>query len=150
MIEKKYDIMILSGGFDPVHKGHVRMFKAAKNMAYKVIVGLNSDAWLVRKKGKIFMNWSERAEILKAFKYIDEVFPFGDSDNTAMELLVRIKNLYPECSLAFGNGGGRTEKDIPEKGYCDAYNIDTVFNVGGGKVQSSSDLIENNKFVNNV
>jgi len=59
MNEKKYDIMILSGGFDPIHKGHVRMFKAAKNMAYKVIVGLNSDKWLVNKKGKSFMNWAE-------------------------------------------------------------------------------------------
>ena len=142
MSEKKYDIMILSGGFDPVHKGHVRMFKAAKNMAYKVIVGANSDAWLVRKKGKAFMNWAERAEILKAFRYIDEVFPFNDSDDTAMELLVRVKNLYPECSLSFGNGGDRTEKNTPEKGYCDAYNIDMVYHVGGNKVQSSSELIE--------
>jgi len=150
MKEKKYDIMILSGGFDPVHKGHVRMFKAAKNMAYKVIVGLNSDDWLVRKKGKAFMNWSERAEIVKAFKYVDEVFPFGDKDDTAMELLVRIKNLYPECSLAFGNGGDRKEGNVPEQGYCKAYNIDLVYNVGGGKVQSSSELIENNRIISEI
>ena len=146
MKEKKYDIMILSGGFDPVHKGHVRMFKAAKNMAYKVIVGANSDEWLVRKKGKAFMNWSERAEILKAFKYVDEVFPFGDKDDTAMELLVRIKNLYPECSLAFGNGGDRGAGNTPEKGYCEAFNIDMVYHVGGGKVQSSSDLISSSDY----
>jgi cytidyltransferase-like protein len=131
---KKYDIMILSGGFDPIHKGHIRMFKAAKNMAYKVIVGLNSDAWLVRKKGKCFMNWAERAEILRAFQYVDEVMPFNDDDESAMDLLIRIQRLYPECSLSFGNGGDRTERNIPEKAYCGAYNV------GGGKVQSSSKL----------
>lgn len=143
MIEKRYEIMVLSGGFDPVHKGHVRMFKAAKNQAYKVIVGLNSDEWLVRKKGKAFMNWAERAEILKAFEYVDEVIPFGDLDDTAIELLVRVRNLYPECSISFGNGGDRTEKTVPEKGFCDAYNIKMEYNVGGGKVQSSSELIKN-------
>ena len=148
MKEKKYDIMILSGGFDPVHKGHVRMFKAAKNMAHKVIVGANSDGWLVRKKGKAFMNWSERAEILKAFKYVDEVMNFNDVDGGAMDLLTRIQRLYPECSLAFGNGGDRTAGNIPEKGYCDAYNIDLVFNVGGGKVQSSSTLVSTSDYTN--
>ena len=137
---KKYDIMILSGGFDPIHKGHIRMFKAAKNMAYKVIVGLNSDAWLVRKKGKCFMNWAERAEILRAFQYVDEVMPFNDDDESAMDLLIRIQRLYPECSLSFGNGGDRTERNIPEKAYCGAYNIALEFYVGGGKVQSSSKL----------
>jgi len=139
---KKYDIIILSGGFDPIHKGHIRLFKAAKNMAYKVIVGINSDKWLVRKKGKVFMNYAERAEILKSIKYIDEVMAFNDDDETAMDLLIRIQNLYPECSLAFGNGGDRNETNVPEKGYCDAYKIDLVYNVGGGKVQSSSELIE--------
>jgi len=142
MSEKKYDIMILSGGFDPVHKGHVRMFKAAKNQAHKVIVGANSDTWLVRKKGKVFMNWSERAEILRAFKYVDEVVSFNDEAGDAMDLLTRVQRLYPECSLAFGNGGDRNETNIPEKGYCEAYNIDLCFNVGGGKIQSSSTLIQ--------
>jgi len=139
---KKYDIMILSGGFDPVHKGHIRMFKAAKSMAYKVIVGVNSDKWLIRKKDKLFMNYAERAEILKAIKYIDEVMAFNDDDETAMDLLIRVQRLYPECSLAFGNGGDRNATNIPEKGFCDAYKIDLVYNVGGGKVQSSSELIE--------
>ena len=139
---KKYDIMILSGGFDPVHKGHIRMFKAAKNMAYKVIVGINSDEWLVRKKGKAFMNWAERGEIIAAFKYVDEVMPFNDKDDSAMELLVRVQQLYPHCSMAFGNGGDRTKDNTPEKGFCSAYKIDSIYQLGGGKVQSSSDLID--------
>lgn len=138
---KKYDIMILSGGFDPVHKGHIRMFKAAKNMAEKVIVGINSDEWLVRKKGKVFMNWAERSEIISAIRYVDEIMSFPDDDDTAMDLLVRIHRLYPNCSLAFGNGGDRNEENVPEKGFCESYKIDLVWKVGGGKVQSSSDLI---------
>jgi cytidyltransferase-like protein len=139
---KKYDIMILSGGFDPVHKGHVRMFKAAKNMSRKVIVGINSDAWLVKRKGKGFMNFAERAEIVGAFRFVDEVMMFSDADDTAIELLVHVQKLYPDLSIAFGNGGDRTDKNTPEKGFCDAYNIDMIWQVGGGKVQSSSELIE--------
>lgn len=139
---KKYDIMILSGGFNPVHKGHIRLFKAAKNMAYKVIVGLNSDSWMVRKYGKTFMNYAERAEIISAIKYVDDVIPFNDDDETAIDLLIRVQRLYPSCSIAFGNGGDRTIKNTPENGFCDAYKIDMVFGLGGEKVQSSSKLID--------
>jgi cytidyltransferase-like protein len=138
---KKYDIVILSGGFDPVHKGHVRMFNSAKEMGHKVIVGVNSDTWLVRKKGRSFMNFSERAEILKSFRSVDEVMSFNDDDNSAINLLVRVQTLYPECTIAFANGGDRVESNIPEKGFCRAYNIDMIWKVGGEKVQSSSELI---------
>ncbi len=142
MSDKKYDIVILSGGFDPIHKGHVRMFKAAKNMAYKVIVGCNTDEWLVKKKGKAFMNYAERSEIVKAFKYVDEVMAFNDGDGSAIDLVMRVQGLYPTFSIAFGNGGDRTEKNTPEKGFCESYNIDMLYHVGGNKVQSSSELIE--------
>ena len=67
-------IIILSGGFDPVHKGHIRMFKAAKAFPAKVIVGLNSDSWLIRKKGKPFISFNERKEILESIRFIDSVF----------------------------------------------------------------------------
>lgn len=139
---KKYDIVVVSGGFDPVHKGHVRMFKAAKNMGHKVICGLNSNQWLVNKKGKAFMSFAERAEILEAFKYVDDVMSFKDDDaGSAIELLTRVHSLYPECSIAFANGGDRTNKNTPEMGFCSAYNIDMIWNIGGGKIQSSSELI---------
>lgn len=138
---KKYDIIVVSGGFDPVHKGHVRMFNSAKDMAHKVVVGLNSDTWLVRKKGKVFMNFSERAEILKSFRSVDEVMSFSDEDNSAINLLVRVQTLYPDCTIAFANGGDRVEGNTPEKGFCNAYNIDMIWGVGGDKIQSSSDLI---------
>jgi cytidyltransferase-like protein len=140
-MDKKYDIIIVSGGFDPLHKGHVRLFKAAKNNGHKVILGLNSDKWLVEKKGKAFMDWAERAEILRELRNIDEVISFNDSDGTALDLLSRVKQLYPELSIAFANGGEKKESTLPEAGFCSAYKIDLLFNMGGSKVQSSSDLI---------
>lgn len=140
-MEKKYDIVVVSGGFDPVHRGHVRMFNKAKELGHKIIVGLNSDVWLVRKKGKSFMNFSERAEILKSFRCVDEVMSFSDDDNSAINLLMRVQTLYPECTIAFANGGDRVEENTPEKGFCNAYNIDMIWGVGGTKIQSSSDLI---------
>lgn len=131
----KYDIVIVSGGFDPVHKGHIKLFKAAKKLGIKVICGLNSDKWLVNKKGKVYMNFSERKEILESIRYIDEVISFGDDDSgTAINLLMRIQMLYPEASIAFANGGDRVEENTPEKGFCRAYNIDMLWNVGGGKI----------------
>lgn len=139
---KKYDIIILSGGFNPIHKGHIRLFKAAKNLAHKVIVGLNSDSWMVSKYGKTFMNYAERAEIISAIKYVDEVMPFSDEDGTAIDILTRVQRLYPSCSIAFGNGGDRTEKNTPEKGFCNAYRIDMLFGLGGDKIQSSSKLLD--------
>ena len=75
---KKYDIVVVSGGFDPIHKGHIRLFKAAKSLGHKVICGLNSDMWLVNKKGKAFMSFSERSEILQSIRYIDDVISFKD------------------------------------------------------------------------
>ena len=77
------NVIIVSGGFDPVHKGHIRMFREAANFGANVIVGLNSDEWLTRKKGKPFMGWEERAEILECCKFINQVIPFYDSDDTA-------------------------------------------------------------------
>jgi D-beta-D-heptose 7-phosphate kinase/D-beta-D-heptose 1-phosphate adenosyltransferase len=143
---KQYDIVVVSGGFDPVHKGHVRMFKAAKALGHKVVCGLNSDQWLVNKKGKAFMSFSERSEILQAMENIDEVMSFkDDAAGSAIELLVRVKSLYPEQTIAFANGGDRVDGNTPEKGFCSAYNIDMLWNMGGNKIQSSSDLIKKAK-----
>jgi D-beta-D-heptose 7-phosphate kinase/D-beta-D-heptose 1-phosphate adenosyltransferase len=140
---KKFDIVVVSGGFDPVHKGHIRMFKGAKNLGHKVICGLNSDKWLVNKKGKSFMSFSERAEILESIKYIDDVMPFKDDvEGSAIELLIRVQSLYPDKTIAFANGGDRLTDNTPEKGFCNAYNIEMLWNIGGGKIQSSSDLIK--------
>ena len=130
-----------NGCFDILHAGHVEYLQKSRALGDKLIVGLNSDVWLVRKKGKSFMNFSERSEILKSFRSIDEVMSFSDDDNSAINLLMRIQTLYPECTLAFANGGDRVEGNTPEKGFCNAYNIDMIWGVGGTKIQSSSYLI---------
>ena len=138
-------IIILSGGFDPVHIGHLRMFKAAKEQDATVIVGANSDLWLCRKKGKPFMSEADRIEILKGFKYIDYVYTFNDVDDTACDLIRKIIQLYSEdknVTIFFGNGGDRTTNTTPEMEYCKEHRVEMLWGVGGGKIQSSSDLIK--------
>ena len=129
---KPYDIVVVSGGFDPLHKGHVRLFNEAKKIGHKLICGLNSDKWLVRKNGQVSLNFGERSEIISSFRAIDEVISFNDSDETAIDLLVRVQSLYPSCSICFVNGGPMEEKNTPESGFCRAYNIHILWNVGGG------------------
>ena len=136
-------ILILSGGFDPIHKGHVRMFKSAKNFG-EVFVGLNSDEWLVRKKEKFFMPFVERKEILESIKYINKVFDFDDKDDTACSLIKFIYKKYNhDFDIAFGNGGDRTNHTTPEVKFCMENNIEMIWGLGGGKIQSSSDLLKN-------
>ena len=140
-------IIILSGGFDPVHIGHIRMFKAAKEMWGTVIVGVNSDLWLSRKKGKPFMLESERIEILKSIKYIDSTLSFNDSDDSACDLIQKVIQIYnkDDVEIFFGNGGDRTSETTPEIEFCNKNNIKMLWDIGGGKIQSSSDLITNSK-----
>ena len=137
------NIIILSGGFDPVHKGHVRMFKESKKIG-SVIVGLNSDEWLKRKKNKFFMPFEERKEILDSIKYIDKTRSFNDNDDTACDLIKNIHSEYGDkYKIFFGNGGDRTNKTTPELEFCNNNNIEMIWGLGGGKIQSSSDLLKN-------
>jgi len=126
--------VMVSGGFDPIHVGHVRMILAAADLG-NVIVAVNSDNWLMRKKGYIFMPWEERAEILKAVKGVTDVVAVGDSDGTVCEVLRRLK---PDM---FGNGGDRTNKNTPEMEVCEKLKIEMIWALGGEKIQSSSDLV---------
>ena len=137
----KYDIVILSGGFDPPHVGHVRMAIDSARFGEKVIIGVNSDEWLMRKKGYVFMPWSERAEIMSSIKGVDQAVEFSDSDNTAVDLIKKIKNQNPDLSIAFANGGDRAIGNTPEKIFCESVGIDMLWSVGGEKIQSSSDLV---------
>ena len=133
----------MSGGFDPVHKGHIRMFREAANLSINVIVGLNSDKWLTRKKGKPFMNWDERAEILESCKFINQVLPFDDSDETANDIIKQVCSLYRDfdVNIYFANGGDRTSDNVPEMKVCDELGVEMIWGLGGGKIQSSSWLI---------
>ncbi len=131
----------VSGGFDPVHVGHLRMFEEAKALVGvegKLVVILNGDSWLVRKKGKAFMPQDERAEIIEGFSCVDETYILESERSDVSEALEVIQ------PAIFANGGDRkSEKDIPETDVCRAHGIEMVFNVGrGGKVQSSSELLK--------
>ena len=136
------NIIIVSGGFDPVHKGHIRMFREAANFGANVIVGLNSDEWLTRKKGKSFMKWDERAEILESCKFINQVIPFDDSDDTASNAIERVHLMYSsEYNIYFANGGDRKLGNVPELDICKKLKVVMLWGIGGDKIQSSSWLI---------
>lgn len=129
-------IVAVSGGFDPLHVGHVRMIHAAAALGTRLVVIVNGDEFLMRKKGYIFMPLSERIEILRALRDVDEVVVAVDRNQTVCETLRRVQ------PHVFANGGDRrAEADIPEAAVCQELGIEMVFNVGGGKVQSSSELV---------
>ncbi len=135
-------IVVLSGGFDPIHVGHVRMIQAAAQFAPVVILGLNSNEWLIRKKGKAFMSFEERREILLAIHGVTHVVAFNDDDNTASDLLRCVRKENPVQKICFGNGGDRTTENVPEQATCKELDIEMMWSLGGGKVQSSSSLIK--------
>tara|TARA_Y100000114_G_scaffold127732_1_gene124508 strand:+ start:584 stop:1042 length:459 start_codon:yes stop_codon:yes gene_type:complete len=136
-------VIIMSGGFDPVHKGHLRMFREASWLGHQIIIGLNSDDWLTRKKGKPFMDFKERKEILEGFKYINQVLAFDDKDETANDIIKQICSLYRnfDVNIYFANGGDRTSDNVPEMKVCDELGVEMIWGIGGGKIQSSSWLI---------
>lgn len=137
----KGKIVMVSGGFDPVHIGHVRMFKEAKKFGDKLVVVINNDNWLKLKKGYSFMPENERVEILEAFDCVDEVVMTGHSKNTKdMSVCDELRKIRPHV---FANGGDRFADNIPEFIVCRELGIEMVFNVGhGGKVRSSSELLK--------
>ncbi|MBN2239285.1 MAG: adenylyltransferase/cytidyltransferase family protein [Dehalococcoidales bacterium] len=133
----KEKIVTVSGGFDPIHIGHVRMIQEAAKLG-KLIVILNDDNFLKRKKGYVFMPLEERKEILENIKGVESVFVSIDEDDSVCKSLEAIK---PDI---FANGGDRkVESEIREARTCRINGIEMVFNVGGGKIQSSSWLTKN-------
>ena len=132
--------VLVSGGFDPIHIGHLRLFNKAKSLGGHLTVILNNDEFLLRKKGFIFMPFEERKEILLGLTSVDEVFQSIDRDETVIESLKRI--LTEREIDIFANGGDRKNiRDIPEYEICKKNNIEMIFDVGGEKAQSSSSLV---------
>jgi len=132
-------VVAVCGGFDPIHMGHIRHFKAAKALGDKLVVILNSDVWLKRKKGYVFMPWNERKEIIESIRYVDKVIPYVETpDGSVAKTLEQLK---PDI---FAKGGDRTSTTMPpiEVEVCKRCKIKLVYGVGGGKVQSSSWLVD--------
>jgi cytidyltransferase-like protein len=133
-------VVIVTGGFDPLHSGHIKYFREAAKLGDEIIIGLNSDEWLTRKKGAPFMTWKERWAILHELWMTTDVIAFDDSDGTAIDAIRKVKEQWPEHSIVFANGGDRTKDNIPEMVFDD---VEFVFGVGGeDKANSSSWILE--------
>jgi len=137
-------IVVVSGGLDPLHVGHVRLFQEAKKLGDELVVILNNDNWLRKKKGNVFMPERERKEVIEALACVDKVVLTVHKRNAQdMSVCAELEKIRPDI---FANGGDRTRKNIPEIAVCKKIGCKIVFGVGrGGKVQSSSWLLEKYK-----
>ena len=132
-------VVIVTGGFDPLHSGHIEYFKAAKELGDHLVVGVNSDDWLTRKKGRPFMSFEERCAIIKELDCVDEVIGFNDDDDTACAAIFNVlSTVGSQTKVIFANGGDRTKENIPEMIYDD---VEFVFGVGGEDKKNSSSWI---------
>ena len=137
-------IVLVTGGFDPIHSGHIAYFNSARELGDKLIVGLNSDSWLERKKGRAFMPWEERATVVAALGVVDRVINFDDTDNSAKDAIKKVRAIHPTAHIIFANGGDRTKENIPEMDLLkEMLHLNFVFGVGGeNKANSSSWILE--------
>jgi cytidyltransferase-like protein len=131
-------IVVVSGGFDPVHSGHVDYLAAARQLGDMLIVGINSDDWLTRKKGRPFMPFNERRAVVGNLKSVDVTLPFDDSDGSAINLIEQVKAAFRGSKIIFANGGDRTCNNIPEMIVED---VEFAFGVGGENKKNSSSWI---------
>lgn len=136
-------VVIVTGGFDPLHSGHIAYFKAARELGEHLIVGVNSDAWLTRKKGKPFMPFEERAAIIKELGCVDEVIGFNDNDDSACAAITQVLSTKGSSwSVVFANGGDRINTNTPEyKVYGEHADVEFVWKVGGSDKKNSSSWI---------
>jgi cytidyltransferase-like protein len=143
-------IVLATGGYDPVHSGHIAYFKAAKSLGDILYVGVNSDEWLSRKKGQPFMTLQERLEIIQNLKMVDFTVKFNDSDGSACDAIRQVRDLHPNDEIIFVNGGDRTPDNIPEMkllGQQRFQNLTFKFGVGGqDKINSSSTILSQWKY----
>ena len=135
-------IVLVTGGFDPLHSGHIAYFEAAKQLGDELWVGMNSNEWLIRKKGKYFMPVTERALIVKNLRMVDRVITdFDDSDGSASGAIHKAYSLGAE-HIIFANGGDRGTANTPEQyDFRHTPNIEFVFGVGGEDKKNSSSKI---------
>ena len=135
-------IVLITGGFDPLHSGHIAYINAARELGDSLVVGLNSDEWLRRKKGQEFMPWEERASIIANLYSVSRVINFDDSDNSAKNAIRKVRAIHPHSQIIFANGGDRTKENIPEMDLLrEMLHLDFVFGVGGDDKKNSSSWI---------
>jgi len=134
-------IVLVTGGFDPIHSGHIAYLQEAKTLGDILVVGVNSDEWLIRKKSAAFMTIHERKIILENIKGVDFVIEFDDSDDTAKDAITKLRQLYPADRIVFANGGDRNNRSVPEI-TTEVSNVEFTFGIGGeNKINSSSKLL---------
>ena len=136
-------VVLVTGGFDPLHSGHIAYFKAARNLGDKLVVGINSDEWLTRKKGRPFMPFHERCNIIEELSCVDQVIGFDDSDDSACNAIFQLQSTTgTSTNIIFANGGDRTDFTTPEyKIYGDLPRIEFAFGIGGEDKKNSSSWI---------
>ena len=135
-------IVLVTGGFDPIHSGHIAYIQEARKLGDILVVGANSDAWLRRKKGREFMPWEERASVISSMKVVDRVINFDDSDGSAKDAIRKVRQIYPNDQIIFANGGDRTNANIPEMEMLkEMLHLEFVFGVGGEHKMNSSSWI---------
>jgi cytidyltransferase-like protein len=135
-------IVLVTGGFDPLHPGHIEYFKAAKQLGDELHVGLNSDEWLTRKKGRPFMKFSDRASVIEELAVVDKVISFDDSDDSACGAIYKTIATHGDIQIVFANGGDRSNTTTPEyKIYGDMPRVEFAFGVGGDNKMNSSSWI---------
>lgn len=137
-------IVLVTGGFDPLHSGHIEYFKEARKLGDELHVGLNSDDWLTRKKGRPFMPFLERANLIENLSMVDKVISFDDRDNSACGAIYKTMATHGDIKIIFANGGDRTNTTTPEfKTYGDMPKVEFAFGIGGNnKINSSSWLLD--------
>jgi len=141
-MKQMYNVVLITGGFDPIHSGHIAYFKAARKLGDILVVGVNSDDWLVRKKGKYFLPFNERATIVESIKGVSYTLAFDDSDGSAKDAIVKVRHSWPNSNIIFANGGDRTSTNIPEMDIVDD-KLTFTFGVGGEDKKNSSSWILN-------
>ena len=137
-------IVLVTGGFDPLHSGHIAYFKAAKELGDELWVGINSDEWLVRKKGQAFMPYQERLEIIRNLEMVDDIaICYNDAEqNDACGAIHHVMSTNGECKIIFANGGDRQPGNVPEERiYGDNPRVEFAWGVGGDNKQNSSSWI---------
>ena len=134
------DIVLVSGGFDPVHSGHIALIEEASKYG-DIVVLLNSDDWLRNKKGKEFLPFEERKIIMGTIKNVIDVLSFDDSDNSCIDGIKKAILKYPNHKIKVANGGDRNEQNTPETKFCNKNNIENLWGIGGNQKSNSSSWI---------